>query len=456
MIFSKTPRQVIYLLVLGVTLTFTSCQKNLTMDEPLETESNTPFNLQTTTMEAVYGIPAGVLSETESERAYQTLLEHLSAEQKIELEGLMRTYHAQPNDGESPVSFRNLSENMISGPGTTDDYFGYSVAASGNYLYVAAPGLGQVRVYTKNNGTYSLTRTLTASNGDPDFGINVAASGDWLAIGGLEQVHMYKRKGSYWVEQHIINPPANMNLLFGTSIAMSGNQMAIVGGAISEFVTTQIAVYTLTGFSFAWEEVAILGDNNTYFWDIDISGNRIVGNGGSGPTGPIYNPQVYVFEKTGGSWAFTSATPFPPGNILLRAVAIDGNTIVGNTAFGPIGTSNTSYVFTPSGAGWTITGVLSQPLPLAFAQTRWIDIQGDKVVVTVPTDYGDPTDGAHIFTQTGGTWSHTETLTPGTGGASFLFGESVTFNGSEVILGAPGTYDFVTGTSAPGAVFVYE
>ncbi|GJM34948.1 MAG: hypothetical protein DHS20C18_39490 [Saprospiraceae bacterium] len=452
--FFKTLCQPIFLLILGVTLSFTSCQKDLTNERNLEVEAHT-FDLKAITLEAVYDIPKGLLSETESERLYQNLLESLSAEEEVQLAEMMQVYTAQSAQEDLPISLRNSSESIIHGIGQNDGY-GRSVAKDGIYLYVGVPGLSQVHIYAKNGSNYSLVHTLTPSNGAVGFGGTVSASGDWLAIGGSGQVYMYKRKRTFWTLQHIITPSPSFSLLFGNDIAMSGNQMAITGHLPENSSVTYIAVYELTGFGWAWQEVAVLGDGNTHFWDIDITHNRIVGNGGFLPSGPIFNPGVYVFEKSGGSWSFSTTIPFPPNNQLLRAIAIDNNTVVANTAFTFFASSNSSFVFTNTGGGWSHTGTLSQPLPISFAQTRWVDIQGSKAVVTMPTNFGDPTDAVHVFEQSGGSWNLTETLTPSTGGANLLFGEGILLYGSEIIAGSPGSFDPVSSTSAAGSVFIYE
>ncbi|MFK7935980.1 MAG: hypothetical protein AB8G22_20875, partial [Saprospiraceae bacterium] len=69
--------------------------------------------------------------------------------------------------------------------GSNGTNFGHSVAIEGNRLVIGAPFLEQAFVYEKNNGVWSLIRTLEANDKvlGNQFGISVDISGTRVVVG---------------------------------------------------------------------------------------------------------------------------------------------------------------------------------------------------------------------------------------------------------------------------------
>jgi hypothetical protein len=142
------------------------------------------------------------------------------------------------------------------------DYFGSSVAISGDTLVVGAPnqgqtpvvhgirsGAGAVYVFTRANGVWTQDTLLKASNGErgDDFGDKVALSGDTLAIGAFAKgtafldggevdysahaagaVYVFARIDTVWTQQDYLKASnAEGQDQFGRSIALSGDILAV-------------------------------------------------------------------------------------------------------------------------------------------------------------------------------------------------------------------------------------
>ena len=110
---------------------------------------------------------------------------------------------------------------LAASDGAADDWFGYSVAISGDTAVVGAPwhdvggnaDQGSAYVFVRNGGTWSLQAQLFASNGGADdwFGISVAISGDTIVVGANQDdvganvnqgsAYVFARSGSTWNEQ---------------------------------------------------------------------------------------------------------------------------------------------------------------------------------------------------------------------------------------------------------------
>jgi len=152
-----------------------------------------------------------------------------------------------------------------------NDRFGSSVALSGDTLVVgavgegssaaggvndnSAPNTGAVYVFTRNNGVWTQQQPyLKASNADPNdkFGSSLALSGDTLVVGAVGEgssanggsgdnsapaagaAYVFVRNNNgVWLQQPYLKAAnANANDLFGNSVALSDDVLAV--GAVGE------------------------------------------------------------------------------------------------------------------------------------------------------------------------------------------------------------------------------
>jgi hypothetical protein len=215
------------------------------------------------------------------------------------------------------------------------DFFGTSMALSGDTLAVGATGedsaargvdgdqtddsaasSGAVYVFRRTDSGWQQEAYLKASNteGEDEFGLSVALSGDTLVVGapfedsaapgvGGDQsdeqapasgaVYVFRRAGATWQqEKYIKSSNPDVNDQFGTSVALSGDILAV--GAHGEDSGAQ----------------GVNGDQDR---------NDEIGSGA-----------VYVFRRTGAAWlqeVYLKASTPGVNNFFGRSVALSDDTL---------------------------------------------------------------------------------------------------------------------------------
>jgi hypothetical protein len=135
-------------------------------------------------------------------------------------------------------------QKLLATDGAADDSFGRSVAISGDTVIVGADqtddaGLdsGSAYVFVRSGGVWTEQQKLLASDGAADdwFGRSVAISGDGAGrnyeAAGLDSgsAYVFVRSGGVWTEQQKLLATDGAELDgFGNSVAISGDT-AIVG-----------------------------------------------------------------------------------------------------------------------------------------------------------------------------------------------------------------------------------
>jgi hypothetical protein len=372
------------------------------------------------------------------------------------------------------------------------DSFGDAVAVSGDTVAVGAWGessangdqanneaftAGAVYVFVRNGTTWSQQAYLKASNIDPGdaFGRAIALSGDTLAVGAeFEQsaaqgingnqsdnsldaagaVYVFQRTGQTWAQEAYIKASnTDAGDVFGTSVALSGNTLAV--GAIGE-------ASAATGAN---------GNQND---------NSVQDSGA-----------VYVFQRTGQTWAQQAYLKASNPLVLAGfgvATSLSGDTLAVGANDGSVGAA---YVFVRSGTQWTQQARLQASNP--GGQDRFgsaVVISEDTLLVGAPNEdsiatgiNGNQNDNtaiqagaAYLFSRSAGAWtqqaylkaSNTE-LARGNLGLGFVnaeFGQSVAMFGSTPVVGAScerGGSAGINGNQAPdtskscsGAVYVFQ
>ena len=156
------------------------------------------------------------------------------------------------------------TQKLVAIDGATYDYFGFSVAVSGDgsTIVVGANGdddkgasSGSVYIFTKQaNGSYLETQKLTASDGTANdyFGCSAAISADGTTIvvgafsgggGGTGTVYVFTKqaKGSYLQTQKLVASDGVGDDYFGGSVAVSSTSVVI--GAYNHLDKGAVYVY---------------------------------------------------------------------------------------------------------------------------------------------------------------------------------------------------------------------
>src|SRR5580704_3499918 len=196
-------------------------------------------------------------------------------------------------------------QELTAADGATGDYFGSSVAVSGDTAIIGAPhsgslggasgaGPGAASVFTRNgSGAWTQVQELTASDGAAGggFGAAVAMSGTTAMIAGqgkngLGAVYVFVRNGSgTWTQvQELAASDGVAGDNFGRSVSVSGNT-AVIGdpfknsyqGAAYLFVRDPSGTWSQQQELTAADGVAGSSDTGDVFgWSVSVSGSTAV------------------------------------------------------------------------------------------------------------------------------------------------------------------------------------
>ena len=369
---------------------------------------------------------------------------------------------------------------LISPNASQYDYFGYSVAISGDYAVIGAwredpviqstgaygPGYysqadgGAAYVYKRatsttayyTQGNWYFQARLTPTDLEPydNFGISVAIDGDYVIVGargedpgnissaGSAYIFVRSQTGSWphpvygstWAQQtKLTGSPTGQNYFFGDTVAIDG--LTAVVGASRE---------TLSG------------------------GLYLAG-------------AVYVFVRSGTSWSQQQklTAPNPASYDLFgTTVAIDGDNIIVGAPYADhvqlgqstVYNSGSAYIFVRSGTSWSQQQQLTASDKENYDLFGYrVDIDGDYVVIG--SVFEDPSKwngtsfqtvrdagSAYIFVRSGTSWSQQAKLTASDSDKQTYdnFGSAVAIDGSRVVIGARSDDE---GASEAGATYVF-
>jgi hypothetical protein len=375
--------------------------------------------------------------------------------------------------------------------GAANDYFGVSVALSGDTALVGAylddvganTNQGSAYVFTRSGTTWSQQEQLTASDGaaSDQFGYSVALSGDTALVGAyLDDVgantdqgsaYVFTRSGTTWsLQQKLTATDGAASDGFGVSVALSGDT-ALVGARYDDVGTNanQGSAYVFTRSGTTWgpqqQLTASDGAANDYFgYSVALSGDTaLVGAYADAVGANTYQGSAYVFTRSGATWSQQqqlNAADGATNDFFGSSVALSGDTaLVGASGddVGANGSQGSAYVFTRSGTTWSqqqqlnaADGAASDFFGISVAlsgETALVGANGDDVGAN--TNQGS----AYVFTRSGTTWSQQQKLAASDGVANDYFGNSVALSGETALVGA--SQDDVGGKTNQGSAYVF-
>ncbi|MCA8943679.1 MAG: FG-GAP repeat protein, partial [Planctomycetes bacterium] len=329
----------------------------------------------------------------------------------------------------------------------------------------SAAGAGAAYVFVRSGGVWAQQAYLKASNTAPMdyFGYSVAVSGDTVLVGaygedssatgvngdetdnslnGVGAAYVFVRSGSNWSQQAYLKASnSGGGDYFGWSVAIDADT-AVVG---------------------AWRE--------------DSSATGANGNEADN-TSPNAGA-AYVFARSGTVWtqqAYLKASNTGAGDEFGSSVAVAGDTVVvgapsedsaasgvdGDGTNNSAGASGAAYVFSRSGSTWSQQAYLKASNPDASDEFGTsVGVTGDSVVVGAPFEEsaatgvnGDQSDdslsatgAAYVFTRSGPSWVQEAYLKPSNSGRGDNFGWSVAVSGNTVAVGAKSEDSMATGVN---------
>jgi hypothetical protein len=409
---------------------------------------------------------------------------------------------------------------------------------NGNQSDNSLTGSGAAYVFVRNGTIWTQQAYLKASNPDSLdwFGWSVAISGDTIVVGAPNEAsaatgidgnqgdnsagqagaaYVFVRNGTTWTQQAYLKASnTEAQDLFGLSVSISDDTIAV--GAVGEdSAATGVngdqrdnsgiwagAVYVFVRDDTSWGQQAYLKASNTenffstgiwddeFGWSVAISGDTLVAgalgedsaatgvNGDQSSNDAEQSGAAYVFVRNGITWnqqAYLKASNTQDHDD-FRLVAIDGDTIAigasgedsgatgvdGDQADNGAFDAGAVYVFRRSGTTWT------QQAYLKASNTQGLDHFGTSVAVSAERVVagasgedsnatgvnGDqdneaaPSAGAaYVFVRYGAAWSQEAYVKASVSGASSGFGYSAALSGDTLAVGARGEGSGATGVN---------
>ncbi|ABM02367.1 PKD domain containing protein [Psychromonas ingrahamii 37] len=385
---------------------------------------------------------------------------------------------------------------ILASDGAAYDYFGYSVALSGDTAVIGAgvsytvpaSGPGAAYVYTRNGTSWSEQAKLTASDGSTadNFGYSVAIDGDTIVVGArfadgvvtdAGAVYVYTRSGTVWSEQaKITASDGQFRDFFGNSLAIYGDNLAIgaYGDDNPDADAGSVYIYTRSGTT--WNEQAKLRDsdgltNDRFGWAVDLFDDTAL-------IGTVYDDDngtrsgsAFVFTRSGTTWS-EQAKLQPDDSKSYHffgvSVALSADTaLIGTNGDADKGLeAGAAYVFVRSGALWSQQAKLIGSDVETDDESGWsVALSGDTALVSAIRDDDNGTDSGavYIFARNGTIWSEQAKIKPGDGAYRDFFSFSMGLSGDTALIaanleddngadaGAAYIFTGVTGNTAPVA-----
>lgn len=300
---------------------------------------------------------------------------------------------------------------------------------------------------------------------DALFGISVAVSGDRVAVGAKDDgaagvltgaTYVYRRSGSTWVEDGALRAPAPQpNDQFGFCVALDGTTCVCASPADSNNLG---AAYVFTRGSQGWSFVTRLAapapsQTDSFGFSAAIDGNAIV----VGAPGEGGVAAAHVYRRDTSGWhheATLQANDSGPTDAFAQTVAIEGDTVVVGASLndGAAQDTGAAYVFRKGASGWTQVQKLTPAAGGATGQFGdQVAISNGTIAIGVPGARVNDREvgGVAVFSPSGGTWAQSTTLYPPGGTDGDVFYRTLAIDGEALVVGAF-TPDLL------GAVCVFE
>jgi len=244
---------------------------------------------------------------------------------------------------------------LVPADGAAYDRFGSAVAVDADTIVVGAYGdddkgtySGSAYVFTRTGGTWTQQAKLVPADGAASdyFGYAVAVDADTIVVGAYKDddkgsasgsAYVFTRTGGTWTQQAKLVPAdGTAGDYFGFAVAVDAD--TIVVGAYGDDdkgdYSGSAYVFTRTGGTWTQQAKLVPADGAAYDdfgTAVAINANTIVVGAHKDDDKGTDSGSVYVFVRTGATWAQQAKLTAPDGTAgdwFGRAVAVDGDTIV--------------------------------------------------------------------------------------------------------------------------------
>jgi len=385
-----------------------------------------------------------------------------------------------------------------------EDNFGFSVAISGDYAIVGAKyedhdvvggsnkiQAGSAYIFKNESGAWTQVQKIVASDRSAEdwFGNSVAISGDFIVVGAVLEdedefgannlesagsAYIFKNESGTWVEiQKIVATDRAANDYFGNSVAISGDYIVVgayledenaVGGATMDNAGSAYIFYNNAG---TWEQtqkiVASDRYNNDYFgYSVAIDGNYLIvgayneDENVSGGASLNASGSAYIFFNTAGTWNQIQKIVASDREELDNfgwSVAIHGSyAIVGaysededETGNNSLEEAGSAYIFFNNVGVWTETNkIVASDRENGDRFGHSVAIYGDYAVVGAYLEDEDENGlnshdnagSAYIFKNDAGNWVEEQKIVSTDRSLADWFGVSVAISDTYILVGA--------------------
>ncbi len=365
-------------------------------------------------------------------------------------------------------------EKIIASDGSSSDAFGFSVAISGDYAIVGArynddngfdSGSAYIFRRTGANTWDRGTKILAPDGASRDyFGYSVAISGDYAIVGAFGDddngtstgsAYIFRRTGgNIWDNgTKVLAPDGTSNDRFGISVAISSDY-AIVGAQTDDDNGSDSGsayIFRRTGAS-TWDSgTKILAPDGTgddrFGYSVAISGDYAIVGAWLDDDNGSNSGSAYIFRRTGeNAWDNGTKILAPDGaggDLFGVSVAISGDSaMVGASGDDDNGSnSGSAYIFRRTGENaWDNgTKILASDGSSNDSFGRSVAISGDSAIAGAfrDDDNGSDSGSVYVFRRTGAnTWDRGTKILAPDGARGHGFGSSVAVSGDYAILGA--------------------
>lgn len=352
------------------------------------------------------------------------------------------------------------------------DSFGASVGISGTTAIVGAVfdddmggDSGSAYVFVDDGGVWAQEAKLVAKDGKPGdyYGISVAVSGDRALVGASEAagsngktgaVYVYERANKAWsLKAKLVPSTGAAGDQFGYAVALEGN-IAVIGAPSSDSIGTDGgAAYIFKFDGTSWTETSKLlpsaGGPFGYFGGaVALYGTTaLIGawDDGSG----LDAGAVFAYGENNGIWiqqAHLTASDANTGDTFGFSVALYGNKAFVGAPYKDSNCvdSGAVYVFGRYSGQWCEEAIII-PKDKNAAQTfgSSVAVWGDMAAIGSfwDDDNGDYSGSAYAYQLIDDVWTEKFKYLPTDGLPGQLFGVAASMDGDRVIVGAYGDDD---------------
>ncbi len=364
------------------------------------------------------------------------------------------------------------------------DHFGISVDLDGDYAIVGANedddkgrDSGSAFVYLRSGSGWTQAAKLTASDGEAEdyFGCSVAISGDCAIVGAYEEdergtgsgaAYVFQRSGSGWAQvAKLTASDGAAGDRFGCSVALDG-EYALVGAYVAAGAWDNSgAAYVFQKPESGW------ADTSAYAAKLAASDGTASGQFGSSvaldgecaligaPRIGAYENSAYVFRRSGSVWTQAAKlTAWDGTNEDRMGASVDlSGDYAAVGAWAADGNTGCAYVFRKPDSGWADTDQYAVKLSASDGAEedyfgRAVAIEGEKLLVGVPydCDRGTESGSAYFYRLSGSDWPLQAKITAPDGAAQGCFGFSMALDGEYAMIGAFGDSAYA------GAVYFWQ